>query len=446
MNRRDALKTMAVTGATCVAATVSQAPSAGRGGEVNVPDRFVISCWSGPLNGAISVASYREMADLGLNVLAMSVNEHYGHGDIAKALACAQAVSLPILIADDRISGFAPCPPGAYVPPDWNQIDSLVDDVVSDWSGSDSRFGYFLRDEPSADGGEFANLSRVVSRLRSKDPSRVAFVNLLPSYGVPRGIDAYKKYVTDFVTTVKPNVLSFDHYPDDDTFASKQKYRIDLQIISDAASKSGIPFWSVVCCLPPPSPKGTTIEFLRWQVMEAIHFGSKGILYFYYATPPCPRPLPGLLDAAGNRTARYGEVQALNRDIRAIVDGKADVLFGTVRNDAGKLYLLDRRDVPQAPANATTARFLAAEPWNWTQPGYSYVNRVFDSNGFWLAARDDLASKTFYVGNVLAGTGHFYKVTKDGVTTLPDAIWNEARGGVVLGRFHDDNGFWVATV
>ena len=356
MNRRDALKTMAVTGATCVAATVSQAPSVGRGGEVSVSDRFVISCWCGPLNGAISVARYQEMADLGLNVLAMSVNEHYGHTDIAKALACAQAVSLPILIADDRISGFAPCPPLKYVAPDWNQIDALVDHVVSDWSGSDSLFGYFLRDEPSADGGEFANLSRVVSRLRSKDPKRASFINLLGRDPFPSP-DLYKKYVNGYLTSVKPNMVSFDQYPPDDTEPSKQNYRISLEIIRDAANQARIPFWAIVSCLPSSEPLGITIELLKWQVMEAIHFGCKGIIYWYYFTPPCQRANPGVIDANGNKTARYTELQALNRDVRAIVDGQADVLFGSLRggaDDKGSLFLLDRRDVPSVGPDKTT--------------------------------------------------------------------------------------------
>jgi hypothetical protein len=62
----------------------------------------------------------------------------------------------------------------------------------------------------------------------AKDAGRLAFVNLLPNYASSpgqTGAATYGEYVKDFVQTVKPNLLSVDHYPDfdQDTTGNKTK-------------------------------------------------------------------------------------------------------------------------------------------------------------------------------------------------------------------------------
>ena len=60
----------------------------------------------------------------------------------------------------------------------------------------------------------FASLVPLVADAKAS--GRLGFVNLLPNYATPAqfGAASYGEYVAEFVRTVKPNLLSVDHYPD----------------------------------------------------------------------------------------------------------------------------------------------------------------------------------------------------------------------------------------
>jgi hypothetical protein len=118
---------------------------------------------------------------------------------------------------------------------------------------------YFVRDEPSA--SEFAGLGRLVAFLKERDPAHVAYINLLPCYA--KGLDSfginnvmrswnllgegdpYRKYVSQYIATVKPGLLSYDHYhfmrhQDPDQFFA------NLGIIREAAGRAGVPFINII--------------------------------------------------------------------------------------------------------------------------------------------------------------------------------------------------------
>jgi hypothetical protein len=76
--------------------------------------------------------------------------------------------------------------------PDWQ---AQVDAVVAEFGPHPALDGYFLVDEPGRE--QFADLGLVVTRLRQRDPTRVAYVNLLPSYvgADALGTDTYEAHV-----------------------------------------------------------------------------------------------------------------------------------------------------------------------------------------------------------------------------------------------------------
>lgn len=112
----------------------------------------------------------------------------------------------------------------------------------------------------------------------------------------------------------------------------------------------------------------------------------------------------------------------------------AEAYFGTVRADAGWLDVVDRRFGTQRVRTAG---------WNACPAGYRVVGRDFQSDGFWLCAREDLASRTFYVGNVVRDGGAYYRVSGGGATRITSQFWNTCVGGSLLGRRFESNGFWV---
>jgi hypothetical protein len=57
--------------------------------------------------------------------------------------------------------------------------------------------------------------------------------------------------------------------------------------------------------------------------------------------------------------------------------------------------------------------------------------------------RDDLASRTFLVGNVVADSGTLFAV-QGGTTTLRGpAGWGDCPSSTLIGRRFESNGFWM---
>ena len=83
-------------------------------------------------------------------------------------------------------------------------------------------WGYFLHDEPRFK--DFAGIAKAVASVRALHPTALSFVNLL-GYGnftatynkELYGTDTYDEYVDGFIATVKPDVLSYDCYPNPTT-------------------------------------------------------------------------------------------------------------------------------------------------------------------------------------------------------------------------------------
>jgi hypothetical protein len=111
-----------------------------------------------------------------------------------------------------------------------------------------------------------------------------------------------------------------------------------------------------------------------------------------------------------------------------------EALYGTVRNNAGRLYVVDS-------TNGVTDSGAAG--WNSCGAGYSYTGRQLDPNGFWLCARNDLVNRTFYAGNVVSNAGYFWSLLNGSISYLGLQYWNYCPSSQFLGRVFDPNGFWL---
>ena len=112
----------------------------------------------------------------------------------------------------------------------------------------------------------------------------------------------------------------------------------------------------------------------------------------------------------------------------------AEAYYGTVRADAGWLDVVD--------SSFGTARLRGAG-WDDCPAGTTNVGHDFQSNGFWLCARNDLAARTFYVGNVVSDAGTLYQLQGGTATALGPGGWDSCPAGQLLGHRFDGNGFWV---
>jgi hypothetical protein len=427
---------------------------------------FVISFWAGPPNAETTISRYNEIKAAGFTTVCSA-----GNGDVSRkhtqaVLSTAEVVGLSAIVSDPRITfGYSA------------KSDALINQAIRDWSRSPALFGYFIEDEPY--GFEFAGLERIVRRIRFKDPSRFTFINLFPTYWFPPPADVkanenadpdadYISYVTDYLNVVHPNIVSFDHYPDQQIEGYKTRFTNNLRIIRDLSFQRDKSFWTIIdaCTETAPAHLAIAEPLMRWHAMEALRYGTRGILYFLYWTPSIEGYGEGMIDlATGEPTQRYHEVARLNSDIQAVVSQEGEVLFGRVRATTkvpageGDLWLINTKD-PRTGAEPTTARQLIAQDvplgdrsqagagWDWqthTMPGYGLVNSLFKENGFWLSARYDLLSRTFYVLNVVDNRGTLYEVTRNSVTEIGIKSWTEVpSGATLLGTYFAVDGFWVA--
>ena len=76
--------------------------------------------------------------------------------------------------------------------------------------------------------------------------------------------------------------------------------------------------------------------------------------------------------------------------------------------------------------------------WNTCPQDTTLLGKDFQSNGFWLCASPNLASKgAFYVGNVLDNKGWYWEVANGTAKQVGDVGWDTCWEGSLLGRrFH----------
>jgi len=429
-------------------------------------DDFVIGFWAGPPNAEISIKQYQLIKDAGFNTVSASVNEHYPPVMVKHLLAVAEHVGLSAIVNDERIAGYRPCDVRKNTGPDWTHIEDRVNETVADCGGSKILRGYWIGDEPGHDKGYFSQVKRLVAALRLKDPDRIAYMNLLPTYGINLP-DNYPSYVEDYVSIVRPDVISFDNYLGRDGFTN------NCRVVRDIVAKyPGTIYWAVINALLDGShiAPSTNIDDMRWCAMEAIRYGARGINYFLYWMPDCPRygRQAGIIDATTTLpTSRYAEVAKLNGDIQSLVSMTGEVLFGRVRDNVnGDLWLLDSAhpethlgpkwdcvNMPSPSDPKTTARRLACSQ-SWEQmkldmPGYRKVAALDQApegmNGFYLAARNDLVGRTFHVLNVVKNAGTLYEVSLGKYPKpIGPAGWDDPRRKHIVGTAFEADGFWVS--
>ncbi len=192
------------------------------------------------------------------------------------------------------------------------ELDALIEKVKS----HPALEVYFITDEPGA--GAFAGLGKLVAYLRERDPQHLAYINLFPTYAneqqlgvsvadaakakmaVPEKIEGvkaddavvlrYLEHLRRYVETVKPDLISYDHYHffknADGTDKDGKEYFLNLGLIRKAALDAGRPFLNII--------QADTIEKSwrlpkaneeRWLAFTTMAYGGRGISYFTYWGP-----------------------------------------------------------------------------------------------------------------------------------------------------------------
>jgi hypothetical protein len=196
------------------------------------------------------------------------------------------------------------------------KLDALIERVRT----HPALYDYFITDEPNAT--NFPSLGKLVAYLRERDPGHLAYINLFPTYANNgqlgnKGdkVTAYNEHLDEFISVVKPALLSYDHYQ----FAVKgdsPDYFLNLALIRRAAEQAGLPFLNIVqACTWAASMRVPKPDEMRYLVYTTLAGGAQGISYYVYS---CPGHTGMIAHADGTPTERYDVLKTLNREFVAV--------------------------------------------------------------------------------------------------------------------------------
>ncbi|HOX59853.1 MAG TPA: hypothetical protein P5205_21630 [Candidatus Paceibacterota bacterium] len=258
----------------------------------------IATYYGGP---AVTDPVARQMKEGGFNLVWCSEQE----------MDTARRHGLRVLLQDALL-----CPQTLDDPAQVARLDALIERVKS----HPSLYAYWIIDEPGA--ALFPGLGRLVAHLRARDPAHFADINLFPTYanndqlGVKGDTEAaYREYLRQFINTVRPDLLSYDHYH----FAvghDTEQYFLNLGIIRQTALDAGIPFLNIVQgCSWEPGMRVPNSDEMRWLNYTSLAYGAQGLSYYVYGYP---KHEGGMARADGTTTPQYEAARVLNREFVAI--------------------------------------------------------------------------------------------------------------------------------
>jgi hypothetical protein len=271
-------------------------------------DDFILSYWCGPPATKDVDARYAEVAECGFNYAMIPCSGASVEGHKAILAACKKH-HLKYIPADPRLLKFGPENPA---------FATNLDAVISEFKKFPALGGYFLADEPGP--GSFPLLSAVNKYLLAHDAKHLPFINLLPNYAPAWALGGtYEEHVEKFLNTVKPRLLSFDHYALMTDGLLRSNYFENLEIIRRQSLKHDVPFCFIFQETPCFSYRNPSETDLRWQVNTALAYGAKALMYFTYWTPtndPAFRATDAIIDRNGKRSPHFEQAKRINATIR----------------------------------------------------------------------------------------------------------------------------------
>ena len=241
----------------------------------------IVTYWAGPGypgGGPLNDVAATQMKDGGFNLVWCSEKE----------LDVAQRHGLRGQLTDTLLN-----PVSLDDPTKREALMSLIDRVKK----HPALYSYHILDEPSA--SQFPALGKLVAFLRERDPKHLAYINLFPTEANNEQLgvkgdktETYREYLRQYVETVKPSMLSYDHYQfkngGDDPY-----YFLNLALMREKSLQSGIPFLNIVQAsnwVPnssgspraPRVPNGDELTYLVWTTLA---YGAQGISYYVYGYP-----------------------------------------------------------------------------------------------------------------------------------------------------------------
>lgn len=258
---------------------------------------FPLMAWNSIPSDA---ATFKKMRECGLTVA----------GFVSpKDLDLCHQAGLKAIVSDPRASGY-----------DWKNVDEpaarkQVTALAASTAQHPAVYGYYLIDEPNSE--LFPGLAKVAALVHEMAPGKWPYINLFPNYAstTQLGNSSYSEHLEQFIQTVNPTQLSYDHYALMDDGSLRKGYWENLEAMRAAALEHDLPFWNIVLTVAHFNYREPTAADLRFQVYTTLAYGGRGIAYFTYFAPRVGNYRAAPIDQFGNPTPTWHSLQNVNLQV-----------------------------------------------------------------------------------------------------------------------------------
>ena len=308
---------------------------------------YLITYWDGIPFEFFSEERIKEAIDCGFNLIQggkvggylenNKIDEAYDVLTSQKALKICEKYGVQYTVFDIRIANLFKGNPTD------DEIDATVHAVCEDFRDYPALHSYLIIDEPNT--SQFERIKKITDAFKRYDPEHLPYINLFPNYASSKqlGTPDYESYVEQFVETVKPELLCYDHYhflkinPDDikitlppDSFEAqvyaaslsrdaKSGFYNNLEIIRKSGLKNDIPYMVIVLLVEHGPCRNVTRAELFFEVWQSLAYGCSALSYYsYWELPPHNDYNNGIISFDGKKRDHYYDAQEINRRIAPI--------------------------------------------------------------------------------------------------------------------------------
>ncbi len=195
-------------------------------------------------------------------------------------------------------------------------------------------YGYNLGDEPHFNSTHLENISSWKWFIESSEPHKLVYLNLVGSFaadnnwgGFKHGnkdgsldkpeMEDYEQYLTYYIDSLRPAVVSFDHYPFFKNGTVRRDYFYNLAIVR---AKAGLrPFWAYPMTVGHYDYIDPNEAHLYFMFFCPLAYGAKGLIAFTFWPPSENGFRTSLFDRNGNKTLTYEIVKRINLYVKKVV-------------------------------------------------------------------------------------------------------------------------------
>ncbi|MGB5875104.1 MAG: hypothetical protein WBH56_15400, partial [Bacteroidota bacterium] len=126
----------------------------------------------------------------------------------------------------------------------------------------------------------------------------------------PAEQEEYEQYCSLYVDSLRPKVVSFDHYPFFADGRIRPDYFYNLNVMRRRAGSR--PFWAYPMTVDHLTYVNPGPSHLRFMYFCPIAYGAKGLIVFTFWQPKIKEYREAIVDLEGNPTSKYDVIKELN--------------------------------------------------------------------------------------------------------------------------------------